>query len=72
MASAASSSGATMISVITMPIAGLPARVRDWTNSAAIFGRVGVGELDHQGLLQVRPSRASISSADSGPQVPES
>ena len=34
-------------------------------------GRGGVGELDHQGLLQSRPSRASIAVADSGPQPPE-
>ena len=37
------------------------------------LGRVGVDELDHgQGLRQVRPSRASIFSADAGPQVPDS
>ena len=72
IASAASSSGATMISVITMPIAGLPARVRAWTNSAAIFDELVSVSSIIQGLLQTRPSRASILSADSGPQVPDS
>ncbi len=42
MASSASSSSTTMISVITMPMAGLPARVRARTNSAAISDDVGV------------------------------
>ena len=66
------SSSATTTMVITMPIAGLPARIRARTNSAAMPGGVGVAECDHhQGLLQVRPSRASIFSADSGPQVPD-
>ena len=48
MASSASSSATTITSVITMPIAGLPARVRARTNSAAIAER-GVDELDHLG-----------------------
>ena len=64
-----------------MPIAGLPARRRARMNSAAIsLELVSVSSIigclheraRYGSSLQVRPSRASISSADSGPQVPDS
>ena len=85
MVSAASASSTTNTSVITMPMAGLPARRRALTNSEAIALEVvsvssimpgsprGVGTAGWgHGRLQTRPSRASIRSAEAGPQVPAS
>ena len=60
-----------MTIVITMPIAGLPAFLRARTNSAAIAAAL-VSVSSIIGRLQTRPSRASIASADAGPQVPDS
>ena len=53
-----------------MPIAGLPARIRSLTKAAAISEEL-VSVSSIIGLLQVRPSRFSIASADAGPQPPD-
>ena len=72
IARSASSSSATTTMVSTMPMAGLPARVRALTNSAAMPAEsVSLRASIMAGRLQERPSRASIFVAPSGPQPPE-